>query len=152
MSVSPAQPRKCHFPSVSCEQLLTQPFPEESLGLWDENTSWCTPGHATLHCSQPLDTHFKNSILACDNEVGKVFISKNLFRGKKNLIGQNLFILRCILNCQKMLPSNNKLRRATFQTQIKCMLEIPPPPVQHLFQGRHIPYMSGFSMQSYDQT
>lgn len=83
MSVSPALPRKHQFPAVSCEQLLTQPFPEESLGLWHGNTPCCTPCPATLHCPQPLDTHFRSSIFARDNEVGNVFISKNLFRGKK---------------------------------------------------------------------
>lgn len=71
---------------------------------------------------------------------GRFSLARIYLEEKKKPIGQNLFILRCILNCQKMLPSNNKLWRATFQTQIKCTLEIPPPPVQHLFQGRHIPY------------
>lgn len=74
---------------------------------------------------------------------GRFSLARNYLEGKKQrkiLIGHNFFILRCILSCQKMLPSNNKLWRATFQIQIKCTIEIPPPPMQHLFQGRHNPY------------
>lgn len=122
MSISPAFPSKHQVPAGSCEQLLTQPFPDASLGLWHGNTSPCMPCPATLHCPQPLDTHFRSSILARGNEVGKVFISKNLFRGgkkRKTLTGQNLFILRCILNHRKMPRHNNKLWRATFSSTNK---------------------------------
>lgn len=46
------------------------------------------PCHTPL--SPALDTHFRSSIFAYDNVVGKVFISKNLFREKKKERKKNI--------------------------------------------------------------
>lgn len=109
MATSPALTRKCYFPTVSCEQVLTQPFLQESMHLQHENMLCYTL------CYTPLSSASRYSLqklhLLYVTMKWRQFSLAKIHVKKKGwiLIGQNLVILSGILNPWKTPPSNNKL-------------------------------------------
>lgn len=104
MVISPAVPRKHHFPAVSCEQ----PVPQDSHGMRTcyANTPLSPAARRSvqnLHLSHVAMTWKKFSLT-------RIYLEK---KKRKTLIGQYLFILRGILNLWKTPSSNTNISNTT---------------------------------------